>query len=198
MKSNKKFFLILTGVACIILILPALYNITVNSIFQGKNSSDITNQTNGKLPLSGALDIPRVTRETIENPVQTPLLSVSINMQNLSQVVETAQKYLGAPYKPGGDSPEGFDSSGFIQYVFKQHGIAVPRSTAEQFKVGTSVKEPVPGDLVFFNTSGSGVSHVGIYIGNNKFISTTVNKGVKIDSLGDSYWAPKYLGARRL
>lgn len=194
----KKFFLILTGVACIILILPAIYNVTVSSIFKNSASSPTgSSNDNGKLS-SNVLDIPRVTRENIDNPGQQPILSLSLNLQNLSLVVETAQKYIGVPYAPGGETPEGFDSSGFIQYVYRQHGIALPRSTAELYNVGTTVKHYLPGDLLFFNTSGSGVSHVGIYIGNGRFISTTVNKGVKIDHLEDSYWAPRFMGAKRL
>lgn len=202
MKFNKRFFLILTGIACIILIIPAIYNATVSGIFQGKNQSESsakgnTNE-NGDSLLSDVMDAPRVTRENIENPGQQPLLSIKLNFKNLSMVVETSQKYIGAPYAPGGESPAGFDSSGFVQYVFKQHGISLPRSTGELFKEGTAVKDLLPGDLVFFNTSGSGVSHVGIYLGNDRFISTTVNKGVKIDHLEDSYWAPRFIGGKRL
>ena len=202
MKFNRRSFLIIVGIACIILLLPALYNVTsgiYQSIKQSNTSQAVNiNGNSGLASSSNVLGTPRVTRENIDNPGQQPLLSLALNIQNVSLVVTTSQKYIGAPYAPGGVSPSGFDSSGFIQYVFKQHGISLPRSTADQFKMGTAVKDLVSGDLVFFNTSGSGVSHVGIYIGNGRFISTTVNKGVKIDHLEDSYWAPRFMGGKRL
>lgn len=202
MKFNRKTIILLAFVALVILILPAIYNVIASGFLQGKNQEESIssgNRENGE-PASASVNMqtPRVTRESISNQNQQSSTSIGANGQNVSQVVETSQKYIGVPYVPGGVSPTGFDSSGFIQYVFNQHGISLPRSTGDLFNVGTTVKDLVPGDLVFFNTSGTGVSHVGIYIGNGRFISTTVNKGVKVDHLEDSYWAPKYMGAKRL
>ncbi len=116
------------------------------------------------------------------------------------KIVATAKQYLGVPYLWGGTSPKGFDCSGFAQYVFKAHGISLPRTSKEQYKVGTAVSKAnlKAGDLVFFNTSGSGVSHLGIYVGNNQFIHASSSKGVVITSLGNSYWSARYLGARRV
>ena len=116
------------------------------------------------------------------------------------KIIASAKKHMGAPYVWGGMTPSGFDCSGLVQYVFAQNGISLPRTTALQYKVGTSVSKSnlKPGDLVFFNTSGSGVSHVGIYIGDNQFIHSSSSKGVVITSLSNSFWSARYLGARRV
>ena len=117
-----------------------------------------------------------------------------------SQIISTAKKYIGVPYLWGGTSTKGFDCSGYVQYVFRAHGITLPRTSKEQYKVGFAVSKSnlKPGDLVFFNTSGSGVSHLGIYLGNNEFIHASSSKGVTISSLSNSYWSARYIGARRI
>jgi LysM repeat protein len=116
-----------------------------------------------------------------------------------SEIEATAKSYLGTPYVWGGQSPSGFDCSGYTQYVFKQLGIDLPRTAAQQFNVGTSVSKAnlQKGDLVFFTTYKKGPSHVGIYLGNGKFINAN-SKGVSISSLNDSYWSSRYLGAKRV
>lgn len=115
-----------------------------------------------------------------------------------SSVISIAQKYIGVPYRAGGTTPSGFDCSGFVQYVYKQTGVSLPHSSSAMYQLGTSVRNLQPGDLVFFKTNGSGISHVGIYVGGNRFISSTSSSGVRIDSLGDGYWGPRYVGAKRL
>jgi peptidoglycan DL-endopeptidase CwlO len=117
------------------------------------------------------------------------------------KVTSIAMEYQGVPYKWGGTTPSGFDCSGFILYVFNKVGIKLPHGSADQFQIGTSVSKSdlQPGDLVFFkNTYKQGISHTGIYIGNNKFISAA-NSGVKVDSINDPYyWGAKYAGAKRV
>lgn len=116
-------------------------------------------------------------------------------------IVNTAKKYIGVPYVWGGSSPSGFDCSGLVQYAFKAHGISLPRTSKQQWTAGTLISKSQlkPGDLVFFaNTYTTGVSHVGIYVGDNQFIHASSSKGVIISSLSNSYWAEHYHGCRRV
>lgn len=116
-----------------------------------------------------------------------------------NKVIRYAMTLKGTHYRSGGSTPKGFDCSGFTSYVFKNSaGINLPHSSSAQAGVGKALDRNalVPGALVYFNTSGSGVSHVGIYIGNSKFIDSSNSKGVAINSLNDKYWGSRYRGAR--
>jgi cell wall-associated NlpC family hydrolase len=117
-------------------------------------------------------------------------------------VANKALSYRGMPYIYGAESPSrGFDCSGLVSYVLHKKGLHPPRTAAEQAHYGTPVSRSQlkPGDLVFFaGTYKSGVSHVGIYIGNNNFVhAANPSKGVRVDSLSKSYYANHYYGARR-
>ena len=116
------------------------------------------------------------------------------------RVIQTALRYQGVPYVFGGTTPYGFDCSGFVRYVFAGNGLQLPRMADEQYGYGTPVSYSrlQPGDLVFFNTYASGVSHVAIYLGDGRFISATSSQGVAIARIDNSYWGPRYIGARRL
>lgn len=114
----------------------------------------------------------------------------------VNSIVSEAKSYQGVPYVWGGTTPSGFDCSGFTSYIFGKNGITLPRTAALQYAEGKPVSSPVPGDLVFFATYNSGPSHTGIFIGNNEFISATSSSGIAIASMDNSYWKPRYLGAR--
>jgi Cell wall-associated hydrolases (invasion-associated proteins) len=117
-----------------------------------------------------------------------------------SAVIATAQKYMGVPYVWGGETPSGFDCSGFTQYVMKQSGISIPRTAADQFAAGTAVDKAnlQAGDLVFFTTYKPGASHVGFYMGSGKFIhASSAAKAVTISQLDEAYYTQHYIGARR-
>ncbi|SDJ17895.1 C40 family peptidase [Salimicrobium halophilum] len=112
-----------------------------------------------------------------------------------------SKQYIGVPYVFGGTTPSGFDCSGFTQYVFGKMGISIPRDTLSQYDTGQSVSRSnlQEGDLVFFkNTYRRGISHVGIYAGNNKFYNATSSRGIQLVSLSNPYWGPKYAGAKRV
>ena len=116
-------------------------------------------------------------------------------------MIKTAKSYMGTPYIFGGATPKGFDCSGYLQYVFQKHGITIPRTADEQYKLGLrtkSTKELVPGDLVFFETYEKGASHCGIYLGKDEFIHASTSKGVRIDALSNDYWKPRFLGGKHI
>ncbi|WP_033543279.1 C40 family peptidase [Planococcus sp. CAU13] len=130
-----------------------------------------------------------------------PTLPTATEASTSNQLVATAKQYLGVPYKWSGTTPSGFDCSGYVQFVFAKNGVSLPRTTGEMFNTGTSVSKSnlQVGDLVFFNTSGKGVSHVGIYIGSNNFIHSSSSKGIMVSSINDPYyWGSKYIGAKRV
>jgi len=118
-------------------------------------------------------------------------------------VVVGALNMIGVRYRWGGNSPDsGLDCSGFVRYVFQDTlGLALPRRAEEMSRVGEKVRmsELKPGDLVFFNTMRRTFSHVGIYIGDNKFVhSPSTGSTIRVDDLDDGYWEKRFTGARRI
>ncbi len=153
--------------------------------------------------LNGLTGDALIAGETLKVSGTPTAVTVSRSGDNVtgSRVIAKAAQYLGTPYRYGGSAPGGFDCSGFTSYVFKQFGISLNRTAAGQYSQGSAVSKAnlITGDLVFFNTSG-GISHVGIYTGNGKFIhsSSPSSGGVIYSALSESYYASRYVGARRV
>jgi hypothetical protein len=116
-------------------------------------------------------------------------------------IAGTALSLRGAPYRNGGSDPTGFDCSGFVWYVFSQHGITVPRTVSQQFHSGVNVTgtDLQAGDLVFFSTESPGASHVGMSIGGDEFVHAPSSRGdVRVERISARYWSSRYVGAKRL
>lgn len=140
---------------------------------------------------------------TIKTPDSGELVPYGENFitrQEGVEIVELAKSFIGVPYVFGGTTPSGFDCSGFLQYVFKQYGIIIPRLADEQYLLGKPVKtsQLSVGDLVFFSTYLDGASHCGFYVGDGQFLHTSSSKGVRIDSLDNEYWRPRFIGGKKI
>ena len=116
-------------------------------------------------------------------------------------VAQAAKTLVGHPYAPGGAGPDRFDCSGLVQYVFGRAGVTLPRTVAQQMKVGerVSFKKIAPGDLLFFRIDASKPTHVGIAIGNGAFVhAPNARGGVRVDRLSARYWLRRFEIAKRV
>lgn len=118
---------------------------------------------------------------------------------NNGSLLGIAHSLKGVRYNYGGASTSGFDCSGFTQYVFSRAGRSIPRTTGSQYSATSRVSrsQAQPGDLVFFSLSGSGINHVGIYLGGGSFIGSQTSTGVAVASINSGYWANKVVGFGR-
>ncbi len=149
----------------------------------------------------------RSHRRAQTSPTANPAHLAKVQAQNKAlasgNVIAAASAFRGTRYVMGGTSRSGFDCSGFVRYILSASGgVELPRTATEQYYNGTPISRAQlqPGDLVFFkNTYKHGISHVGIYAGEGKFIhAANAHKGVRTDNLGDSYYVSHYAGARRV
>jgi peptidoglycan endopeptidase LytE len=131
---------------------------------------------------------------------------VSDHIRERKHIEERARSATGSPYRYGGTSRSGFDCSGFTRWTFGGHGASLPHSSIDQFNMAKrrghkriwKRSRLNVGDLVFHKTTSARVGHAGIYVGGGKFISTTSSGGVRVSSLYDSYWGPRWVGATRV
>ncbi len=135
----------------------------------------------------------------VPSPV-APLTNTEEEMNNLAIY---AMSLYDTPYRSGGTtSTSGFDCSGFVQYVFRNSlSLSLPRTSAEMGRVGMPIAEDSlkPGDLVFFNTLHSPYSHVGIYVGEYRFVhAPSKGRAIMLSNLHEKYWQKRYEGARRI
>lgn len=151
-------------------------------------------KSTGVLPSASALSQSSAAASVATEPGSTVVFTGS-------QIVAEAQKQLGAPYVSGGSDPSGFDCSGLVYYVLRALGGSPSRTPADQYTQGTPVSKDnlQPGDLVFFNTTGNGAGHVGIYVGDGQFLhAPNARSVVSYSDMTSGYWANCYLGARRV
>lgn len=113
---------------------------------------------------------------------------------------KTVSELIGTRYKSAGSTTSGFDCSGFTMFIFNKFGVDLPHQSKSQSKKGYTIdkSELRPGDLVFFNTDGKGISHVGIYLGNDEFIHSASNVGVVKNNMNEKYYKARYVTASRV
>lgn len=151
-----------------------------------------------------------IQRSSTPTPAARPNISfassapepVANSKSDADALISNAMGFLGVAYRFGGTSPSGFDCSGFMQYVFrKAFAVNLPRVSADQARVGVHVSRGnlQAGDMVFFRTRGKRISHVGMYVGNGRFIhAPRTGKRIEITSLNSKYWSARYATARRV
>ncbi|PIC68142.1 peptidase [Sporosarcina sp. P21c] len=173
--------------------LKRLNSLTSNNI-KVKQKLIVENKVNSSQTVSSTNSLGSLSSN---KPVTKP--NVTTTSQALGQkLVDITQPLLGTPYVWAGSTPSGFDCSGFIYYAFNQADVKVPRlDTIGFFNRSLFIKDPVVGDLLFFqNTYRPGISHIGIYLGDNKFIHAGT-KAIEIASLDSSYWNSRFMGFKR-
>lgn len=114
---------------------------------------------------------------------------------NVDALIAEGKKYIGVPYVYGGSTPNGFDCSGFLHYIYGKFGMTIPRTVETMWNASTSVSSPKKGDFVFFATTTSGPSNVGLYLGDGTFLHVGSSTGVTISSMDNTYWKARFLGA---
>jgi cell wall-associated NlpC family hydrolase len=139
--------------------------------------------------------------EASEDPAPPSLLSRYA--ANAEELVLRALSLVGVTYRRGGESPDtGFDCSGLVRHVFRESlGLSLPRTSRDISRIGETVRrdELQPGDLVFFNTLRRGFSHVGIYLGEHRFVHAPASGGeVRVEDMRQGYWTKRFNGARRI
>lgn len=149
----------------------------------------------------GCTPNPRYRSGGEEKPQQTVERQGKYTTDDMLRLGAIMRGYLGQPYKGMSKYEAGVDCSHFVLTVFKKFdNIILPRMAADQFKEGKEIqyKNLSYGDLVFFKTEPRKISHVGIYVGDRRFIHASSSNGVIISGLGEKYWADRYAGARRI
>jgi len=129
------------------------------------------------------------------------LLNTEVESLPSKQLLEVVDEWYGVRYRSGGNTKSGVDCSGFTLAVYTaMYGMAIPRVSREQYRISRKISttELQEGDLVFFNTTGRGVSHVGVYLGNNRFIHASVSRGVMVSDLFENYYIKRFVGAGRI
>ena len=181
---------------------------TPSSTLETNNVTTQSTSSNGQVVKTENKEQPVIKSVTVDEKIAKQLASEEEIKENISsetatkytQIVQLANQSMGIPYKYGGNTIEGFDCSGFVSYIYNEIGINLTRKSSLMYfeQDTTKVKEPVPGDLVFFkNTFIPDISHMGIYIGNNEFIHAS-STGIAIGNVTTKYWSERFVAYKRL
>ena len=149
----------------------------------------------------GARNIPPADGPAHEPETVPAPPTVTTEPGTVTGIIQTALDFLGVPYRDGGSDPSGFDCSGLMQWVFARHGTELPREARDQFRVGRPInlKDVLPGDLIFFETVSRGASHVGMVIGEGRFVHAPSSNGVvRVEPYTANYWIRRFVGVRRV
>jgi len=182
---------------------PALLLVLVLSgcapkrVIHGQTESKPSKQIDNNSAPTAEIPAPDAYGKVENHSVQDPVKDLQLGIKAAS----LARSQLDKPYQWGGQGPEKFDCSGLVFYVFGALDVSMPRVSREQAKYGQMVKksELQPGDLVFFITSGKNINHVGIYVGESRFIHAPRQYSpVRYDSLNNSWWRQRFQFGRRI
>ena len=173
------------------------YGTSIQAIRSANNITSDLVQIGQKL----IIPTPSPSRPTSIQAKPSSLPSRGGSTSSARDILTLAASFLGTRYVYGGSGPHSFDCSGFVAYVYRFGGFNLPHNAAAQAALGTPIERNSlqPADLVFFSYYGSrGINHVGIYVGEDRFIHASVSEGVKYSSLSKAYYRQNYRGAKRL
>lgn len=166
--------------------------------FTSANTNTISKEVSNETSKTASAKKPTArTAPTV--PTTRPNITFTLTPAQ-DKMLDVAYSWVSVPYRYGNSSRAGTDCSGFTMRVYEEVGIFLPRSAREQYGLGRFVttNELEPGDLIFFNTMGSGVSHVGLYVGDNTMIHASTKLGVTTQPVFDAYYVKTFVGAKRL
>ena len=177
-----------------------LYNIAQKANLDPAQLAHLNSLSSSTLQVGQKLNLGGSSSSSV-NAGSISATPVGRNSGNSNTIRAAASRYLNIRYMLGGTGAGGIDCSGFTRMVLQQFGVSLPRTARAQYGVGNTVSRGnlQSGDLVFFNTLGRGISHVGIYLGNGQFANANSYNGrTVIEAMTTSYWATRYIGARRV
>lgn len=181
-----------------------LENISIKSvepnISEEETEIDLPTKVKGVKDVPGSVYSTDIEKSHVLQFKYAILMEEEVETVTNAKLISFLEEWYGTPYQFGGDSKKGIDCSAFTCAMMNDvYGFSLPRTAREQYKTGKRISKQdlMQGDLVFFNTTG-GVSHVGIHLGNNKFVHASASSGVMISDLDDAYFKRRYLGAARV